>query len=186
MIQPEIRRAFLARVPRGTPLLIVAPEAAQYATLAAERGDPAVTVRPLDALVAGTGLNAGAVADVVLEGLDELAAPVTALQQLRVQTPRARLHALVANAAHLTWLAAFYGGTQAPGGHPLVRSEIEPLLRAGGWEMQTLSAIVDGTLPSPDAVPVEILAGAIRFQLTDATVLERARTLGYLAVAGPQ
>jgi hypothetical protein len=186
VILPAIRRAFLASVPPGTPLLIVAPDAAGYAALAAERNDPAVAVRPLRALAAGESLDGGAIADVLLEGLDELDAPATALRLLRAQAPQARLHALVANAAHLAWLAAFYGGAPPPGGHPLVRSEIEPLLRAGGWGTPTITPIADGQLPPPGAVPVEIAAGRIRFQLTAAPLLERGRTAGYLVVAGPR
>jgi hypothetical protein len=186
VILPAIRRAFLASVPAGTPLLIVAPEAMGYAALVAQRGDPAVALRSLAALEAGAPLGVDAIANVLLEGLDELAAPVEALQRLRAQAPRARLHALVANAAHLAWLGAFFNGEAAPpGGHLLVRAEIEPLLRAGGWETQNVNAIADAQFPPPEAVPVEIAAGAIRFQLTAAPILQRGRTAGFLVAAVP-
>jgi hypothetical protein len=184
VILPAIRRAFLASVPSGTPLLIVAPDAAGYAALAAERGDPALAVRRLERLTAGADLGAAAPANVLLEGLDELAAPAAALRHLCTWAPHARLHVLVANAAHLPWLAAFFGGAPPPAGHPLVRGEIEPLFRAGGWEPQAVNAIVDAQLPA--TVPVEIAAGAIRFQLTDAARLERGRTAGFLVLAEPR
>jgi NAD(P)-dependent dehydrogenase (short-subunit alcohol dehydrogenase family) len=184
VILPAIRRAFLASVPAGTPLLVVAPDAAGYAALVAERGDPAVSVLPLELLGAGADLGTAAPADVLLEGLDELAAPAAALQELRARAPHARLHVLVANAAHLPWLAAFFGGAPAPAGHPLVRGEIEALFRAGDWEPQAIDAIADAGLPA--TVPVEIAAGAIRFQLADAAQLERGRTAGFLVIARPR
>jgi hypothetical protein len=183
VILPEIRRAFLAGVPAGTPLLIVAPERAGYAALAAERDDGAVVVRDLHALLAAENFPVDAVANVLLEGLDELAEPAAALRRLHERTPQARLYALVANAAHLVWLAAFYRGEAPPAGHPLVRSELDALFRAGGWEPQAVNAIVDAQLPPPAAVPVEIDAGAIRFQLTAAAMLERGRSAGFLIVA---
>lgn len=186
MIEPEIRRAFLAGVPAGTPLLILAPERAGYAALTAERNDAAVAVHDMSAFFARGDAPAAAPANVLLEGLDELAAPLAALTQLRADAPHARLHVLIANAAHLVFLAAFFDGAPPPAGHPLVRAEIEPLFRAAGWEPLAVNAIADARLPPPAAVPVEINAGTIRFQFTSAAQLERGRIAAFLVVADPR
>jgi hypothetical protein len=156
VIGPEIRRAVLANFPAGT----------MFADAAA-----------------GIGAIDAAAPHVLLEGLDAVDDPVGFLSALRVHVPRARLFALVANAAHLPALGAFFAGQAQSAGHPLVRAEIEPLFLAAGWQPTEITPIADGSLPPAQAVPVEINTGAIIFQIVDPAVLERARSAAFFIVA---
>jgi hypothetical protein len=158
VIGPEIRQAVLANFPAGTAFADAAAGAAE-----------------LDA----------AAPHVLLEGLDAVDDAPAFLRALRERMPHARLFALIANAAHLPALGAFYAGAAAAGAHPLVREEIEPLFRAGGWQTTAITPIVDGTLPPPGAAPVEINAGAIIFQIAEPAMLERARNAAFFVVADP-
>jgi hypothetical protein len=158
VIGPEIRQAVLASFPAGTAFA--------------------------DATAGAQALDAAA-PHVLIEGLDAVDDALAFLCALRERMPRARLFALIANAAHLPALGAFYAGAAAAAGHPLVREEIEPLFRAGGWRTAAITPVVDGRLPPPEAAPVEINAGAIIFQIGAAEMLERARTAAFFVVAVP-
>ncbi len=104
-----MRRTLLANFPAGTPFLTAAPERAGFAAIAA-----------LDAQIP----------QLVIEGLDDLPDPGAFLRALHARAPQARLFALIANAAHLQTLGAFYGGAPPAAAHPLVFDEIVPLFRS--------------------------------------------------------
>lgn len=159
MTGPDIRRAVLANFPAGT----VFANAAE-----------------------GAGALDATAPHVLLEGLDDIDDPRAFLAAVRERMPHARLFALVANAAHLPALGAFYAGVAPAAAHPLVHAEIEPLFRSGGWQTTAITPIVDGALPPPEAAPVEINAGAIIFQIVDAAMLERARNAAFFVVADPR
>ncbi len=159
MIGPEIRRAVLASFPAGAAF-----------------ADAAGGAEALDATAP----------HVLLEGLDAIDDPRAFLAAVRERMPHARLFALVANAAHLAALGAFYAGVAPAAAHPLVRAEIEPLFLAAGWQTTAITPIVDGSLPPPEAAPLEINAGAIIFQIADAATLERTRDAAFFIVADPR
>ena len=181
MIHPEIRRAVVANFPALARLVILAPPAAGYAAIVAARADVAVDVRTPDNVRAGDD-TPWPFANVLLEGIDDLEDPVTFFERLRERTPRARLFALIANAAHLPGLGRFYAGAPSPA-RPLVREEIAPLFRAGGWEPASIASIVDASLPAPGSVPIEFDAGPIKFQIVDPEMLERGRCAAFFVTA---
>ena len=150
----EIRAAVLANFPAGTAFLNAA---------------------------ACNGALDAAAPFVLLEGIDDLDDPIAVLSAVREQTINARLFALIANAAHLPALAAFYAGSRLATRHPLVRDELEPLFRAAGWQAASITPIVDAALPA--AAPVEINAGAIIFQIVEQAALERGRNAAFLVTA---
>jgi hypothetical protein len=154
VIAPEIRRAVLAHLPAG-----------------------------ISCLNAAAGLDAidPATPHVLVEGIEDRDDPIAFLTLVRERLPNARLFALVANAAHLPALAAFYAGRAPAAGHPLVRDEIEPLLRAAGWQPSTIAPIIDAALPP--TLPVEINGGAIIFQIVEPAMLERGRNAAFFVIA---
>jgi hypothetical protein len=183
VIDARLRGAVLAAFPLGTPFLIVAPEQADYAAIARERGDGAADIRPLEAVAATDGMLHASVPHVLLEGLDELDDPREFLDRLRARVPAARLFALVANAAHLPALSAFFAGGSPARGHPLVRDEIAPLLRAAGWEPLTIDPLADDSLPPAQAAPLIVRGSNIDFRIADAAALERGRCAAFFVVA---
>ncbi len=161
MIEEALRQAARTRVPAGAPAL----------TLAGGDGSAALATLP------------AAAADVFVEGLEELDDPATFLVRLRAAAPQARLLALVANAAHVRALDAFYGGGPLAGGHPLVLAEIAPLLQSAGWQPLSIEAMLDLALPPAGAAPIEVRGKDMSFALTSSATLERARTAAYLVLA---
>jgi hypothetical protein len=178
-----MRQAILATFPPGTPLLILAPEAADFGALVRARNDAAIEVRPLGEVAATGDALHPSIPYVLLEGLDDLDDPVSFLAGLRHRAPQARVFALIANAAHLHALGAFYSGAPLAAGHPLVRDEIEPLFRAAGWQPLAIEALVDESIPPAHALPFAANAGGIVFQLAEPVMLERSRNAAFLVVA---
>jgi hypothetical protein len=186
MIDEAARRTALGQFPAGTPLLVVAPAGAGFTALLAERADPAVGLRALDEVAAGDGPVDLAVPHVLLEGLEDLAEPEAFLAGLRARTPQARLFALVANAAHVRALGAFYLGRPLAAGHPLVRGELEPLFAGAGWQPLAIRPIRDAAVPAAAALPIVLTIGPIGFTVADPATLERAATAGFLVIADPR
>jgi hypothetical protein len=178
-----MRQAVLGTFPTGTPLLVLAPEAAEFAPLVRARNDAAIDVRPLAEVAASGDVLHSSIPYVLLEGLDDLDDPVSFLAGLRHRTPQARVFALIANAAHLHALGAFYSGAPLAGGHPLVRDDIEPLFRAAGWLPLAIEALIDESIPAAHALPFAANAGNIVFQMAEPVMLERSRNAAFLVVA---
>ncbi len=182
MIQADQRRATLRTFPAGTPLTIVAPARAGYATLLRERDDPAATLGELDDVAAGAGLDP-AIPHLVLEGLDDLDEPVSFLASLRDRTPEARIFALISNAAHVGSLAGFYAGLPLSRAHPLVPEEIELLFASAGWRILAIKNLIDESIPPAASLPFAVIAGAIALNLVEPAMHERCRNAAFLVIA---
>jgi hypothetical protein len=181
MIDADLRRALLANFPPGTSLAVIAPPDKGYPELLAARGDGAALVA-LDGSWPEPGAL-GAVGHVVLEGIDDTDDPVGLLAAVGAAAPSARLFLIVSNAAHLRALQAFFNGAPLARAHPLVHSEIEPLLRASGWRPITVDPIPDESIPLAQPLPFELTTPTICFKINDAAVLERARIRAFIAIA---
>ncbi len=179
MIDADLRRALLTNFPPGTSLAVVAPPDKNYTELLAARGD-SVTLVALE----GSWPEPGALArveHVVLEGIDDTDDPQGLLAAVAVAAPAARLFLIVSNAAHLRGLQAFFNGTPLALAHPLVQTEIEPLLKAAGWRPLTIDPIPDESIPLEQ--PFEMTSPTICFKIDDGAVLERARIRAFIAIA---
>lgn len=173
MITNAIRRGLLANFPAGTPLAIVAPDDA-FDALVAERNDAATSLHAL-----ATADLPATVPHVIVEGLDAVDDPVALLAEVRAAAPQARLFALVANAAHLPAMAAYFNGGAIATVRPLVRGDIERALEAAGWKRIALDPIAED-------VPFVTQIGGLSFTLDDAEMRERVRPAAFLAIADPQ
>ena len=163
----------LANFPAGTPLAIVAPPGA-FDGLVAARDDAATRLYPTER---HTEFPAGS-PHVIVEGLDAVDDPVALLAGVRAAAPHARLFALVANAAHLPALAAYFHGARIAAVRPLVRADVERALAAAGWRALALDPIDDGA-------PFSNETGGLTFTLADEAMRERVRPAAFLAVADP-
>jgi hypothetical protein len=181
MIDADLRRALLANFPPGASLAVVAPPDKNYPDLLAARGDGATLVT-LDGSWPEPGAL-GPVEHVVLEGIDDTDDPVGLLAAVRAAAPAARLFLVVSNAAHMRGLQAFFNGTPLARAHPLVQSEIEPLLKAAGWRALTIDPVPDESIPLGQALPFELASPTICFKINDEAVLERARIRAFIAIA---
>ena len=157
---------------------------AKAADLVRERNDAAASVCEPEALAARLP-EPSAIAHVLLEGLDALDDPAAFLTLLRGRAPQARLFALVANAAHVRALGAFYTGTPLAPGHPLVVGDLEPLFLNAGWRPLAVKAYPDESLPAGPPLPFTFDAGDIVFTLAVPAALERARNAAFLVIADP-
>jgi hypothetical protein len=178
MIGPAIRRGLLANFPTGTPLAVVAPDGA-FDDVVADRNDPLTTIHASPSGVPATSPN------VIVEGLDAVADPRGLLVALRATTPAARLFALVANAAHLPALAAYFAGAAIAPARPLVRADIERLIAGTGWNVFAIESIASDVPFAPPPVPGPVQVGALTFTLADAATLERVTPAAFLAIADP-
>ncbi len=181
MIDADLRRALLTNFPPGTSLTVVASPDKNYPELLAARGDGVALVA-----LEGSWPEPGAlgrVEHVVLEGIDDTDDPQGLLAAVGAAAPSARLFLVVANAAYVRGLQAFWGGTPLARAHPLVQSEIEPLLRAAGWRPLTIDPVPDESIPLEQPLPFELTSPTICFKINDAAVLERARIRAFIAIA---
>lgn len=179
MIDDAARRALLAVFPPDVAVAIYTTRPTFY--VAASRERAGLSVVALDAATATIPTTAAPY--VVVEGLDDVPDPSALLRALRAAAPQARLFALVANAAHAGGLGAFISGSALASWHPLTRDELEPLLATAGWNALTVEPILEpGSTPS-GPFPFELTANGVTFAVTDAPMLERLRTQGFLAVA---
>jgi len=181
MITNALRSTVLAGFPHGTPLVVAAADSAAYAEVLSARADPAVLLLSFDDVAAGDERLAAA-QNVLLEGLDAAEDPVALLTSLRAGAPLARVFALVANAAHVRGLAAAFAGS-FPGGHPLVRAELEPLFIAAGWTPLAVTPIADPTIVLPHAPPFVFALGSITIGVDDGEIAERSTVAAYVVVA---
>jgi|SRR5579872_654261 len=181
MIDADLRRALLANFPPGTSLAVVAPPDKNYSDLLAARGDAATLVALEGAWPAPGAL--GRVEHVVLEGIDDTDDPAGLLAAIAAAAPSARLFLVVANAAHMRGLQAFFNGTPLARAHPLVEAEIEPLLKGAGWRALTIDPIPDESIPLGQPLPFELPSPTICFKINDGAVLERARIRAFIAIA---
>jgi hypothetical protein len=173
LITSAIRSRLLASFAAGTPLAIVAPAGA-FDRLVAERNAAATSLYR-------TEQHADIPADsphVIVEGLDAVDDPVALLAAVRAAAPHARLFALVANAAHLPALAAYFHGARIAAVRPLVRADVEGALAAAGWRVLALDPLDDGAAFSNET-------GGLTFTLADEAMRERVRPAAFLAVADP-
>jgi hypothetical protein len=178
MIGPQIRRAALGNFPIGTPVLIVAGEAAGFAQLLAERGDANAAWTPLAAQPPVSDAP-----HLLLEGIDDLSDPLAYLRAARTSMPEARIFSLISNAAHLAGLGAFYAGHPLAGGHPLSFAEVRPLFETAGWNVLAIQRLVDDAMPLPNSAPVVVTAGGIGFDCATPEALEHGRTAAFLVIA---
>lgn len=161
MIPSGLRALVLADFPPGTPLLAVAPRDGELPD------DPALATIP----------------HVLLEGLDAVAAPVELLATLHARAPNARLFALVSNAAHVSGLAAFCGGTPLAPEHPLTHDEVAPLFAAAGWTVLSIRPIRDPAIELAHEPPVTVEVDGLAVRLDDAAAVERACTSAFVVIA---
>ena len=119
----------------------------------------------------------------LLEGIDDTDDPVGLLAAVGAAAPAARLFLVVSNAAHMRGLQAFFNGTPLARAHPLVQSEIAPLLEASGWRPLTIDPVPDESIPLEQPLPFELTSPTICFKINDAAVLERARIRAFIAIA---
>jgi hypothetical protein len=183
VIRAEMRQAVLSTFPPGTPLLVLAPDTAEFAAIVRARNDAAIDVRSLCEIAATGDVLHPSVPYVLLEGLDDLDDPHAFLAELRDRAPQARVFALIANGAHLHALGAFFSGVPLAAAHPLVLSDIEPLFRAAGWQPLAIENLIDESIPSSDALPFVAGLGDIEFHVTERAMLERGRNAAFLVVA---
>ncbi|MBV8423553.1 MAG: hypothetical protein JO349_00045 [Candidatus Eremiobacteraeota bacterium] len=180
MIDAELRRAVLGSFPPGTSLAVVAAAEKAYAPLLEARADSATS---LVALTGGTISALGSVQHVLLEGIDDVEEPAVLLREIHAGAPAARLFVLVANAAYLRALAAFFDGTPLAQGHPLVEAELEPLISAAGWRIVAINPVPDESIPGPESLPFELASPSICFKIADPAMLQRARIRAFIVVA---
>jgi hypothetical protein len=181
MIDADLRRAVLANFPPGTSLGIVAPSDKGYPELLRARGDGAVFL-PLQDSLPGPGVL-GNIEHVLLEGIDDVADPIALLAAVDKAAPAARLFVVVANAAYVRGLVAFFNGASLAQAHPLVQAEIEPLLAAAGWRALAVNPIPDESIPATQTLPFELAGETICVKISDAAMFERARIRAFIAIA---
>jgi hypothetical protein len=186
VIVDGIRRAAIATFPPGTPLLVIAPGAAGYDGILGDRNDAAIAFQALEALAPGGSTLPAATPHVFIEGLDALDDPAALLRSIGANMPEARLFALVANAAHVGSLSAFFSGIPLARAHPLVLLEIEPLLASSGWRTLATRAVTDDVLPAPAARPPILALGSIGFEIGEPAHYELVRTAAYFVIADRQ
>jgi hypothetical protein len=116
---------------------------------------------------------------VIVEGLDAVEDPVALLAAVRAAAPQARLFALVANAAHLPALAAYFNGGAIAAVRPLVRADVERALADAGWNQIALNPIAEDD-------PFVTQIGGLSFTLDDTETRERVRPAAFLAIADSQ
>ena len=182
MIDAELRRAVLANFPPGTSLGVVAPADKGYSELLSARGDGAALV----VLADGKAPSADALVSlehVLLEGVDDVEDPVGLLRSVRAAAPSARLFLVIANAAYARSLLAFFDGAPLARAHPLVGSEIEPLLAAAGWRPLAINPIADESIPADQALPFELTTPNMCIKISDSAMLERTRTRAFIVIA---
>lgn len=175
--------AVLANFPRGTPLLVVAPASSEFGRIAADLGDPAVEVATLEGGGEIDHAGLAAAPHVLLEGLDAVERPAALLAALHERAPRARLFALVSNAAHVRGLAAFFGGRPLAANHPFVQAELEPLFAAAGWRTLAVTPIPDRSIEPPAELPGYLELANMSLRVEDAAMRDAGCTAAYLVVA---
>lgn len=158
MITAAIRRGLLANFPPGTNV---------------------------HALGSGAPIAASAV-HVIVEGLDAVDDPVELLARIRATAPQARLFALVANAAYLPALAAYFNGTAIAAVRPLTRDDVERILASSGWRQIALEEIADDDAFAVPGLPAVLPFGKLTFRIDDGAMAERVRAAAFLAIADPQ
>lgn len=172
----------LQSFPPAVPLVIVAPAGSEFGQLAALRNDPMTRVAYASDPAGLHDVVFEGVENIVLEGLDASADPHGLLRAVARGAPRARLFLLVANAAHFGALGALYRGGPAAAGHPLVESELEPLLRSGGWQPLEIRRIFDDAI-AQGPLPVRVDVAPLRFTVDDGEMLARCRVQAFVAIA---
>ncbi|MGH7716232.1 MAG: hypothetical protein ACREML_09585 [Vulcanimicrobiaceae bacterium] len=181
MIDAELRQAVLANFPPGPSLAVVAHRESGYPDLLHARGDGAPFL-PLEASLPAPG-SLGRVEHVLLEGVDDVADPIELLRAVKTAAGAARLFVVVSNAAYVRGLLAFFNGAALARAHPLVQSEIEPMLNAAGWRVLAINPIPDESIPAAQTLPFELTSATMCVTITDAAMLERARVRAYIAIA---
>lgn len=181
MIDAELRRAVLANFPPGTSLGVVANPESGYPELLGARGDGAAFFA-LGASLPAPG-SLGPVEHVLLEGIDDVADPVELLRAVKTAATGARLFVVVSNAAYGRGLLAFFNGAALAREHPLVQSEIEPMLSAAGWRALAINPIPDESIPAAQTLPFELTSPTMCIKITDAAMLERTRIRAFIAIA---
>ena len=187
MILERHRTTLLDLFPRGVPLLALAPTGAPdlVAHANARKGPEgrALTFGPdgrIDELAPDAALD-----NVVLEGLDAVDDPAALLRAIRTAAPAARLFALVANAASISGLAAFVAGVALAPGHPLVRSELEPLFTAGAYAIVHLDDL-ENALDDAERIDGGLRVGTFLAADLSPADEQRLRTDAFLVVADPR
>ena len=121
----------------------------------------------------------GAFDGLAAERDDAVEDPVALLAAVRAAAPQARLFALVANAAHLPALAAYFNGGAIAAVRPLVRADVERALADAGWNQIALNPIAEDD-------PFVTQIGGLSFTLDDTETRERVRPAAFLAIADSQ
>jgi hypothetical protein len=124
-----------------------------------------------------------AIGNILLEGLDFVADPIALLRSLHDVAAGARLFALVANAAYFGALSAFFSGNRLARAHPLVYDELQPLLKAGGWQMVAIDPLADPMIPQECKEAVRVPTSPLAFEISDQAMLDRGRIAAFVAIA---
>lgn len=187
MILERHRTTLLDLFPRGVPLLALAPAAQpELVTHANARNTPGARAATFERDGRIDELAADHASDnVVLEGLDAVDDPAALLLAIRAAAPAARLFALVANAASLSGLAAFVAGVSLAPGHPLVRSELEPLFAAGAYTVVHVHDL-ENTLAEAERINGGLRVGKLLAADLSPQDEQRLRTDAFLVVADPR
>ena len=184
MVRATICLQVIENFPPGTPLLIIAPAAAGYTEIAMASKNPAVVTCVLDPENGSWAHEAASTTPhVLLDGIDELDDPVTFLKDLRARAPEARMFALIANACNLIILERFYSEAVTIAAHPLVADQIPDLFEHAGWNVATVTEIMDDLIPANLPAPFPAQIGNIQFQIKDDEMRDRTRVAAFLVVA---
>lgn len=176
-----MRAALLGSFPRGTPLAVIAPDDSGLGDQLDARRDPAAVFLRLESWTAGTRLPR-TFPNVIVEGLDALDDPASLLRDLRNRAGDARLFALIANAASVRALSAFFAGTPLARRHPLVEWEAQRLLADGGWKVLAVKPW-PAAETSEARLPLRLAMPSIEFDVSDAQMLERVTPQAFIVIA---
>jgi hypothetical protein len=180
LIDDGMRQGLLDQFPGSVPLTVVVAGTDFYKHALTRR--PGLTLLPL---VDDVALPANADPNVIVDGLDALDEPLTALRALRRPGTVARMYALVSNGAYGVTLLKFLACDAHAAAHPLVAADLPDLFAESGWCLVDRIAMVDQSV-AHGPIPYAVTERDVSLKVTTPEIAERLSTAGFLVIADPQ
>jgi hypothetical protein len=174
-----MRQGLLDQFPGDVPITVLAFGTDFYERAATRRAG--LTLLPLAADAALPAIGGS----VIVDGLDLLADPASALRELRRASVTSRVFALVSNAACGTTLLNFLAGGTLAAARPMVASEIDELFAQSGWHVVTRSELIDRSI-AHGPIPYPVSNRGVTVTVTSPEIAERLSTAGFVVVADPK
>jgi hypothetical protein len=181
LIDDGMRQGLLDQFPSAVPITVLATGTDFYVRASARR--TGLTLLPLGSATAG--MPAIGDGNVIVDGLDLLAEPATALRAVRGATSNARIFALVSHAAYWVTLLKFLAGDALATAHPFLAADVDALFAEGGWRAVDRIALVDRSI-GHGPIPYAVSNRGVTLTVTSAEIAERVSTAGFFIIADPQ